>query len=131
MIGRFALLSPFAYVVRICGLLLYSTAPARTGNPPQALLLYGLLCARLLHWCVDAVCFVSLKLPFRVGVWFVAGVCRVGVAGWRGRKCLKERSRERESTKPRGLMDKASAYGAEDCGFKSHRGWSFLRLIIN
>ena len=29
----------------------------------------------------------------------------------------------------RGLMDKASAYGAEDCGFKSHRGCSFFPLF--
>ena len=27
--------------------------------------------------------------------------------------------------KSRGVMDNASAYGAEDCGFKSHRGCLF------
>ena len=33
--------------------------------------------------------------------------------------------------KGRGLMDKASDFGSEDCGFKSHRPWFFLFIIAN
>ena len=34
------------------------------------------------------------------------------------------------TTQPRGLMDKAPAYGAGDCGFKSRRGWYFYYFCI-
>ena len=46
------------------------------------------------------------------------------------RDCVKSLLASKRVYQGRGLMDKASAYGAEDCGFKSHRPCYFLALII-
>ncbi len=43
-------------------------------------------------------------------------------------RCLLGKLDEDVQLNGRGLMDKASAYGAEDCGFKSHRPCLFLNL---
>lgn len=75
--------------------------------------------------------FVKSKFAFfaRESVAFLS-LLALAVTSSRG-KCFKGNKEGRDSTKPRGLMDKASAYGAEDCGFKSHRGWSFLPRPLN
>ena len=33
--------------------------------------------------------------------------------------------------RPRGLMDMASDFESEDCGFESHRGQTFLNVFIS